>query len=99
MGVRLETGRMHQIRSHLSSEGFPLLGDAHYGDGSRRVGIFLHAYRLGLRLPDGAALDVTCPLPQSLRLALASLGAVDRRSLAMRTQWLAYQRPAVLPMQ
>ncbi|MDR0772690.1 MAG: hypothetical protein LBF15_07090 [Candidatus Peribacteria bacterium] len=30
--VQIETGRMHQIRVHLSSIGNPILGDKTYGD-------------------------------------------------------------------
>lgn len=33
--LRLETGRTHQIRVHLSEAGFPLLGDQLYLDGGR----------------------------------------------------------------
>jgi 23S rRNA pseudouridine1911/1915/1917 synthase len=29
--IRLETGRMHQIRLQCSSRGYPILGDALYG--------------------------------------------------------------------
>ena len=33
--LRLETGRTHQIRVHLTEAGFPLLGDPLYPDGGR----------------------------------------------------------------
>ena len=47
---RLETGRTHQIRVHMTSIGHPLLGDEVYG--SRKTpykleGQTLHAYELG----------------------------------------------------
>ena len=35
MELRLETGRTHQIRVHLSESGHPILGDSVYGADSR----------------------------------------------------------------
>jgi len=89
--VRLRTGRLHQIRSHLSSQGFPLLGDVQYGGRSRPWcrRVFLHAGRFGLRPAEGAALEAACPLPEALRAALAPLEAADGRSLSVRARWLA----------
>lgn len=41
VSVRLETGRTHQIRVHLSNLGFALLGDPVYGS-SRKTAILMH---------------------------------------------------------
>ena len=50
--LRLETGRTHQVRVHLSYQGYPLLGDPVYGKPSNRIERqFLHAARLGFRHP------------------------------------------------
>jgi 23S rRNA pseudouridine1911/1915/1917 synthase len=55
MRCRLETGRTHQIRVHLQSLGFALVGDALYGK-AHLIPVFprqaLHACRLGLVHPD-----------------------------------------------
>jgi 23S rRNA pseudouridine1911/1915/1917 synthase len=52
---RLETGRTHQIRIHLSEVGHPVYGDTKYGSREpqpiRQLG--LHAATLGFRHPSG----------------------------------------------
>ena len=64
---RLETGRTHQIRVHMTSIGHPLLGDEVYG--TRKTpfhleGQTLHAYMLGFQHPaSGEYVEVTAPLP------------------------------------
>ncbi len=49
--VQILTGRTHQIRVHLSSSGFPILGDVLYG-GTPAERIFLHAHSLSFPDPD-----------------------------------------------
>ena len=49
--VRLETGRSHQIRVQLSHAGFPLWGDARYGEGRPGQQIALWGYRLSFEHP------------------------------------------------
>ncbi len=69
----LHTGRTHQIRVHMASIGYPLLGDSMYGGlpggGMQRQA--LHACRLALTHPTtGTKLVFNAPLPQDLRDAL-----------------------------
>ena len=65
---QLETGRTHQIRVHMASIGYPVLGDELY---SRRNspyhldGQVLHAMVIGFMHPaTGAYVEVTAPLPE-----------------------------------
>lgn len=60
--VRLITGKTHQIRAHLASEGHPLIGDYKYGDRKlndfyqKKYGLksqLLHAYRLEFPVMEG----------------------------------------------
>lgn len=65
---RLETGRTHQIRVHMTSIGHPLLGDSVYGPQKcpyRLEGQTLHAMVLGFRHPTtGDYMEFTAPLPE-----------------------------------
>jgi 23S rRNA pseudouridine1911/1915/1917 synthase len=70
---RLETGRTHQIRVHMSFAGHPLVGDAVYGRrrGSGLVDAFprqaLHAASLGFVHPvTGTAMRFEAPLPPDM---------------------------------
>jgi 23S rRNA pseudouridine1911/1915/1917 synthase len=71
--VRLETGRTHQIRSHLAAIGHPLAGDARYGGeplGDLRRQ-FLHSHRLRFRHPvSGEEIRAESGLPTDLEEAL-----------------------------
>ena len=82
LDVKLETGRTHQIRTHLASIGHPIVGDAAYGRDparARELGLrrpFLHAYRLTFAHPvTGDDVTVTSELPADLAAALVQLGA------------------------
>lgn len=60
-----KTGRMHQIRIHLSHVGHPIVGDAQYGATTPfgEHAIALLAYSLSFRAPSGEHCQVICPLP------------------------------------
>lgn len=63
------TGRTHQIRVHLASEGFPIVGDSLYGDNCSLISRHaLHAERLILNFPDGRILTLTSPIPEDMSL-------------------------------
>jgi 23S rRNA pseudouridine1911/1915/1917 synthase len=74
---RLETGRTHQIRVHLTAVGHPLVGDPVYGDRRTTLGLtrpFLHAAELSFDHPvTGERLTFTSPLPPDLAAFLATL--------------------------
>lgn len=67
--ARLETGRTHQVRIHLSEAGFPLVGDDLYGR-ARGGRLALHAHALGFRHPaTGVSHRYVSPLPDDLARA------------------------------
>ena len=76
--LRLHSGRLHQIRAHLSHVGHAILGDKAYGGpGGHRV--MLHALRLQMELPKlTSCLDVTAPLPPEFQELLDVLEPCHR---------------------
>ncbi|HEV8063465.1 MAG TPA: RluA family pseudouridine synthase [Acidimicrobiales bacterium] len=73
--LRLETGRTHQIRVHLSAIGHPVVGDSRYGGVRRSAGVrrmMLHAVRLGYIGLDGRPREFEAPLPGDFSDSLAT---------------------------
>jgi 23S rRNA pseudouridine1911/1915/1917 synthase len=86
---RLLTGRTHQIRVHLKSQGWPIVGDPVYGEprwkGIAESGLAalcrdlprqaLHAFRLSFVHPaTGAPLEIAAPVPADLEALLVAAG-------------------------
>ena len=77
LGVRLETGRTHQIRVHLSAIGYPVYADPLYGAPVPDRRLWLHAEQLSFQHPvSGKALEFRSALPLDLRESAAKLGVV-----------------------
>jgi 23S rRNA pseudouridine955/2504/2580 synthase len=77
--VTIKTGRTHQIRVHLASEGYPIAGDDKYGnfdhnkqlmrrvEGPALKRMYLHAWRLQFSHPaSGTRIELLAPLPIEL---------------------------------
>jgi len=83
MEIKLETGRMHQIRVHFATLKHPLVGDKNYGDYKfnhaikKRYGLkrhFLHAYYLEFKHPrTGKKFSLKAELPNDLRKFLEKI--------------------------
>lgn len=87
-----QTGRTHQLRVHLASEGHPVLGDATYGGGVSRLAghpalmelkslvhrQLLHAWRLGIKHPRTKEnLNWEAPLPEDFQAVVDKLEKLD----------------------
>ena len=82
--IKLETGRTHQIRVHLSALHHPCVGDPLYGADptlARRLGLerqWLHAVHLGFDHPrTGEYVEFESPYPEDLQHALDLIRELD----------------------
>lgn len=74
--VRLETGRTHQIRVHLSAIGHPVYADPLYGEAVPGRRLWLHAEQLSFAHPVGGdRMDFESPIPDDLRETAVALDA------------------------
>ncbi|MDP8949604.1 MAG: RluA family pseudouridine synthase [Actinomycetota bacterium] len=74
--VRLETGRTHQIRVHLSAIGHPVYADPLYGRAIPGKRLWLHAERLAFEHPiAGRELEFDSTIPEDLRQSALALDA------------------------
>lgn len=74
--LRLETGRTHQIRVHMSYIGHPVAGDPVYGPRNTALdgGQCLHAGLIGFRHPaDGRYIEISSQLPEYFEKFLRKL--------------------------
>ena len=82
LDIKLETGRTHQIRVHMSAHRHPCVGDLTYGADptlAKRLGLtrqWLHAVRLGFEHPgDGRWVEFASEYPDDLQHALDTVRA------------------------
>ena len=75
--VKIETGRTHQIRVHLSYIGYPIVGDEVYSNGKNEWGIkgqCLHAKSLKFKHPiTGKEMFIEAPMPEYFRNIIKDL--------------------------
>lgn len=72
---RLETGRTHQIRVHMSYIGYPVYGDPKYGK-KKMIKVTDNSYMLKIRFyssDNREYLEFECPLPDYFQAKLDEL--------------------------
>ena len=75
--IKIDTGRTHQIRVHMSYIGHPVIGDEVYSNGKNEFGVkgqMLHAKYLKFKQPvTGEELELEAPLPEYFENILKKL--------------------------
>ena len=75
-----ETGRMHQIRAHLSFANAPLAGDTLYKGTpiEGHPGFYLHAHHVQVPNPEGGVWEMIAPVPERFNAAAEAVGLPRR---------------------
>jgi len=77
LDIKIDTGRTHQIRVHLTEIGYPIVGDTVYSNGRNPFGVegqMLHAKSLEFKHPTtGKVLKLEAPLPEYFEEVLNKL--------------------------
>ncbi len=78
---KLETGRTHQIRVHMSYIGHPIVGDSSYGFKKKRHSFSrqaLHAKKISFYHPvEKRTMTFTCPMPEDMKKLIEKMKAMD----------------------
>lgn len=71
------SGRTHQIRVHLASAGYPVVGDKIYGkkrsNDLKGGAMFLHSQTLAVPFPNGTSREWSAPIPDDLKIILQKI--------------------------
>lgn len=77
LDIKIDTGRTHQIRVHLSEIGYPIVGDMVYSNGKNPFGVegqMLHAKSLDFKHPiTKEQMHLEAPLPEYFENVLKNL--------------------------
>lgn len=77
LDIKIDTGRTHQIRVHLSEIGYPIVGDMVYSNGKNPFGVegqMLHAKSLDFKHPiTKEQMHLEAPLPEYFEKVLKTL--------------------------
>jgi len=79
------TGRTHQLRVHCAEMGWPITGDAIYGNAPRHGGPVLHLHARDIAVPlykNRTAITVTAPVPPHMQERLAACGWMGESELS-----------------
>lgn len=86
------TGRTHQLRVHCAAMGWPIVGDAIYGNAPRSGGPILHLHAREVLLPlykNRAPIRVEAPAPPHMRERLMQCGWPGEAATAPHSPRLA----------